>query len=310
MRQRTRTRTRTTLAVLFTAATLGACSSEDVFEAGMERAVERAMESEGGEDVDIDLDFDAIADGEAGEFSIRVDGAEAQMGSNLDTPGWVPDGFPLPDDLNIAMAVVEDGQSNLAGSSQADADEVGEAITGWFAANGYEMLTDNTSPERFNFVAARGDDVIEGGMGYGSFSLTLSQRDVTFERQSAAEERNVPGVARIEVGELSFELAGECRIKGAEYNFDGSDTAADGSSSATANLSVYALQDPASGSGFASTMDVEANEFIQYSINFPMGNDDEPEVTVSEREFAVSGSFFDMLGGDPTQGRIAVSCDS
>src|SRR5690606_38997722 len=145
-----------------------------------------------------DLDLD----GEDGGFSIEIDGAEAQMGSNLDVPDWVPDDFPLPDDLDISMTVVEDGTSTLSGSSQAPADPLHDEVMGWLESNGYEILIDTTGDGRFNFVAARGDDVLEGNHGLGGFTLNASQRDVTFERQDAAVVQEGTGTATASVGEL------------------------------------------------------------------------------------------------------------
>jgi len=56
------------------------------------------------------------------------------------------------------------------------------------------------------------------------------------------------------------------------------------------------------------TTDVETSEFIQYSINFPMGNDDEPQVSTGDTSFGVSGTWFDMIGGEPVQGALEVTC--
>jgi hypothetical protein len=276
----------------------GACSGEDLIESGLEEAIERSAESEGGGDVDIDLDADG------GSFSMEIDGAEAQMGSNLDVPDWVPDGFPLPDDLDISMAVVEDGTSVISGASSASADSLHDEVMSWLESNGYEILLDTTGDDRFNFVAARGDDVLEGNHGLGGFYLSASQRDVTSERQDAAIVREGTGTATASVGALDTTFDGTCTIQGGDFRFEAFST--DG----TANLSVYAVGgQPPQGSGFVMTTDVETAEVIQYSINFPMGNDDEPEVTTGDTSFGVSGNWFDLLGGDPVQGTLDVACE-
>lgn len=279
---------------------LGACSGEDLVESGIEEAIERGAESDGAGDVELDLDLD----GDDASVRMEIDGAEAQMGDDLDVPGWVPDGFPLPDDLNISMAAVEDGQSVLSGSSSAPADPLRDEVLAWLASNGYELLVDTTGDDRFNFVAARGDDVLEGNHGLGGFTLMAGQRDVTFERQDAAVVREGTGTAVVSVGEIALELEGTCRIQGGDYTFDHTDLAA------TANLSVYAVGDqPPQGSAFVMTSDADAGEIVQYSINFPMGNDDEPQVSTGENTFAVEGTWFDLIVGEPTQGTMQVTCD-
>lgn len=284
---------------LLAAAAAVGCSSEDVMERGLEEAIERGAESEGAGDVDLDLDLD----GDGGSFSMEVDGAQAQVGDDLDVPGWVPDGFPLPDDLNISLAVVEDGTSTISGSTSAPAGPLRDEVLGWLESNGFELLTDSTGEDRFNFVAARGDDVLEGNHGFGSFTLAASQRDVTFERQEAAAVREGPGTATVQVGAIDTQLDGTCRIQGRDYTFETFGT------EATANMSVYAVGDQVpQGSAFVMTVDIETNEFIQYSINYPMGNDDEPQVSLAETSFGVSGSWFDMLGGDPVQGTMNITC--
>lgn len=277
---------------------LGACSAEDVVESGIEEAIERSAESDGAGDVELDIDA------EDGSFSMEIDGAQAQMGTDLDVPDWVPDGFPLPDDLSISMAVEENGQSVINGSSSASAADVREDVLGWLEGNGYELLADVDEPERFRFVAARGDDVLEGDLAAGGFQLMASQRDVTYERQDAAESREGAGSATVAVGAIQTVLDGTCRIQGGDYLFEYTEM------DASANVSVYAVgEQPPSGSAFVMTADLETSEFIQYSINFPMGNDDEPQVTTGEAGFGVSGTWFDMLGGEPVQGSIDVTCD-
>ena len=272
------------------------CSGEDLVESGIERAIEHEADGAG----DVEIDFD---DGD-GSFSMEIDGAEAQMGSNLDVPDWVPDGFPLPDDLDISMAVSEEGQSVFSGSSSAPAAPLRDEIVAWLESNGFELLVDTTGDDRFNFVAARGDDVLEGNHGLGGFSLTASQRDVTYERQDAAVVREGPGTATASVGPLDRPFEGTCRIQGGDHRFES--TATD----ASANLSVYAVGDqPAQGSAFVMTVDADSSEFVQYSINFPMGNDDEPQVTVGETSFGVSGTWFDLIGGEPVEGTLDVTCD-
>ena len=278
----------------------GACSGEDLVESGLEEAIERSAESEGEGDVDLDLDLD----GDGGGFSMSVDGAEAQVGSDLAVPDWVPDGFPLPDDLDISMTVVEDGKSILSGASNAAADGFHDDVMSWLESNGYEILLDTTGEDRFNFVAARGDDVLEGNHGMGGFTLTSSQRDVTYERQEAATVREGTGTATASVGAIDTTFDGTCRIQGEDYSFEAMST------EATANLSVYAVGDqPPQGSAFVMTMDVESSEVVQYSINFPMGNDDEPQVSTGDTSFGVSGAWFDLLGGEPVQGTLEVTCD-
>lgn len=279
---------------------LGACSGEDLIESGLEEAIERSAESEGAGDVELDLDLD----GDGGSFSMEIDGAEAQMGDDLDVPDWVPDGFPLPDDLSISLAVVEDGQSVISGTSSAPAAPLREEVMAWLASNDYEVLVDTTGEDRFNFVAARGEDVLEGSHGLGGFMLSSGQRDVTYERQDAATVREGPGTATVSVGEIDVELEGTCRIQGGDYAFDHGDL------TATANLSVYAVGDqPPQGSAFVMTSDPDAGEFIQYTINFPMGNDDEPRVSTGENTFGVEGTWFDLLGGEPVPGSMEVTCD-
>ena len=287
--------------VVASAASLaGACGGEDLIESGMEQAIERGAEAEGGEDVDLDLDLD----GDGGNFSMEIDGAEAQMGSNLAVPDWVPDGFPLPDDLDISMTVVEDGTSVLSGATNVAADAFHDEVMSWLEGNGYEILRDTTGDDRFDFVAARGDDVLEGNHGMGGFTLTSSQRDVTAERQEAATVREGSGTATASVGAIDTSFEGTCRIQGEDYTFEATTV------EATANVSVYAVGDQApSGSAFVMTVDVETSEFIQYSINFPMGNDDEPQVSTADTGFGVSGTWFDMLGGEPVQGTLEVTCD-
>ncbi len=74
---------------LWIAATLTACGS--IAENAAENLVERAIESEGGGDVDIDFD-----DAGEGQVNINVEGGEEGDMSLSIGSGEVPDDFPLP----------------------------------------------------------------------------------------------------------------------------------------------------------------------------------------------------------------------
>lgn len=134
--------------------------------------------------------------------------------------------------------------------------------------------------------------------------VRLSRRDIAEERQQAAPERKGPGNAEVSMAAKNWSEQGECLNKGSRYQFDY--TAQDGSVSITVQMQ-NANTTPV---GSASFMTNAGGKYEQFSINFPMDNDNEPVVTASGDSFSVSGIFFSTSGGTlaAVDGSIAISC--
>src|SRR5690606_16535574 len=219
---------------------------------------------------------------------LEKDGESVQMGQNLPVPEWLPNGFPLPTDLSINMVAVNlSDEKTLEGRSATVAlSDLVTQVTDWSAANNWELITANT--ERIITVSAGGDVIdvrAEDGVG---MQLEMSKRSVTWDRQRSAVEVVSPGIAAVTLGEETFTLNGECKIKGSTYGFEY--TAPDGSTSGFVNIQS-ADSEP---QGSATLQTLAGGDFNQYTISFPMDNDDKPTVQAAGREFSVEGTFGGM----------------
>ena len=99
-----------------------------------ERAVEEALEGEGGGDVDI---------GEDGIEVVDSEGNVTQIGENAEVPEAFPDTVPVPESLNIEMSSSgeSEGSQNwyVQGTSDASFDDLKALYDGTFGGNGWTI---------------------------------------------------------------------------------------------------------------------------------------------------------------------------
>ncbi|HEC08501.1 MAG TPA: hypothetical protein ENI86_02910 [Acidimicrobiales bacterium] len=262
---------------------------------GSETLTEKAIESAGGGDVDVNIDDSGQS------ISLSADGEVVQAGDHLDRPDWLPSDFPLPDDLNISLAVVDEAQQNslVSGTTTATMADMAPALKAWMESNGYDILTEETTGLR----GGRGtDELLEIFMGSGTFNLEFSRQDLAYDRQQAAEEIVTDGQATLVLGDRTLEFVGKCHIAGSDYRFDY--TAADGT--VNVNSEIYAVSEPVETSAFAMLFDED--QFSQYVLDSNASGVPEPEVSYDPTGFSITGTFADLAGGEPVQGSLIVGC--
>jgi hypothetical protein len=259
--------------------------------------VGEVLEQVVGNGVDIDI-------GDDGAVGMSMGEGSAQMGTDLPVPDWVPAGFPLPDDLAISLTGTDGDVRQLSGTSASPAGPSSRRIVEWFQAEGYEILQDDQDGESsFLTAVSPGGDVLDVDLGDGWLMLEVSQRDVTFDRQEAAELLESAGTAIVTLGDDRFEIDGQCRIQGKDYSFE----QFAGDSGVTVTAQVFAVTEPAQGSAFV--MWASGNSVEQYTINFPGGVGD-TEVTTEATGYSIAGQFFSTIGSETRMGSITVMCGS
>lgn len=235
----------------------------------------------------------------------ELDGESASMGVDLDTPAWLPAEFPLPEDLSIMMVTTDkEGRRELRGkSARVEQSNVANLVGQWAAKHNWEVVL---STDMMLTLANSDGQVLDVRANDGEeLEVSLSRRDLTSERQRAAPERKGPGRAEITMASDNRTVQGECLIKGRSYQFEYS--AQDGS--VLTNVQIqYANNTP---TGSATFMTNTGGRFEQFTINFPMDNDNEPVVAASGDTFSVSGTFASMGGGSLTtvNGNISINCE-
>lgn len=261
--------------------------------------LEEVLEELSDEGIELDINNDG------GGFTVSNDEGDFSMGTDLDPPDWLPSGFPLPDDISIQGHGDEDDQQSLLAIHEGDLNVVAERdrLADWFGSNGYDLLLDDTTNGQLSMAAVSSDgEVVDVAARGNTFTIEISRRDITFDQQDAAEVIEGTGTATINIDGDSYTVDGTCFVQGAEYRFEHS--APDGSTSASVN--VYAVTEPPSGSAFF--MQIGEGEFVQYIVNFPMGNGNEPTVSTGELDFGVSGELIDTMGSGTVEGSFAVEC--
>lgn len=233
------------------------------------------------------------------------DGESVSMGVDLDTPAWLPAQFPLPEDLSISMVTTDkQGRSELRGTSRSvKQSAIAEIATQWAARNNWEVVR---STDVMLTLANNDGQVLDVRANDGAqLEISLSTRNLDADRQKVAVERKGSGSADITMAGATRTVQGECLIKGSSYQFEYS--AADGS--VFANVQIQDANNTPTGS--ATFMSNAQGQFEQFSINFPMDNDNEPVVTASGDRFSVSGMFASLGGGSlsAVEGKISVSCE-
>ena len=261
----------------------------------VEQIVEEAMDQAG---VDVDIQDD-------GGLTMSDGNGEFTMGTDLDPPDWLASDFPLPADISIQGFGEEDGVKSLFSTQQNTFDVTLELdrLADWFASNGYDLLQDDATNGQLSVSAASDDgEVIDVQIRGDVYSLEISRRDVSFDRQDAAELVEGPGTATVTVAGETYEVEGTCFVQGEEYRFE--HYAADGTTNVTVNIST--VVEPATGSAFF--MQLGEGTFAQYVVNFPMGNGNEPVISIGANEFGVSGDLIDMSATGSVPGSFAVKC--
>lgn len=235
----------------------------------------------------------------------ELDGESFSMGVDLDAPEWLPAEFPLPQDLSISMVTTnKEGQRELLGKSAGvTQSNIAELAGQWAASHNWEVVR---STDTMLTLASSDGQVLDVRADDGAeLELRLSRRDLSHDRQQVAVERRGPGSAVINMDGDTRTVAGECLIKGSSYQFEYS--APDGS--VFTNVQIQDANNTPTGS--ASFMTNSQGRFAQFSINFPMNDDNEPVVSAAGNQFSVSGMFVSMGGGSLSgvDGNISVNCE-
>lgn len=235
---------------------------------------------------------------------MQLDGGEGVMGSDLPVPEWMPAGFPFPDDLSIFATVIEqDGTRVLSGNSATvTKDTYWSRVISWGKSHDMEIL--NGGGLMLTLVTSSGDIIdVETGDNIG-VEVKMSKRSVATDRQRSAAEINSRGIAHIKIDGETWNLEGDCTIKGTQYGFQHSSS--DGST--TAEFSIQSADSTPYGS--ASLFIVGSDGARAFNTNFPLDSDLNPDVHAEGTRFSISGKFSRMtMGADPADGTFAVECE-
>jgi len=133
------------------------CFGQNIADKIAEEAIEKAIESDSGENVDIDFDD--------GEMTIESDDGEVSIGMGSDLPDNFPDNVPVYPDMEIisSWSVTEDDKDSYSinGLTEDAGDDVfawyKESLSGWeieneFSASGDDMKTSSLSAKSGGLV--------------------------------------------------------------------------------------------------------------------------------------------------------------
>jgi hypothetical protein len=119
------------------------CFGQNIAEKIAEEVIEKAIESDSGENVDIDLDD--------GEMTIESDDGDVSIGMGADLPDNFPDNVPVYPDMEIisSWSVTEDNKDSY--SINGLTEDAGSDVFAWYKENldGWEIE---------NEFSASGDD--------------------------------------------------------------------------------------------------------------------------------------------------------
>ena len=134
------------------------CFGQNIAEKIAEEAIEKAIESDSGENVDIDLDD--------GEMTIESDDGDVSIGMGADLPDNFPDNVPVYPDMEIisSWSVTEDNKDSY--SINGLTEDAGSDVFAWYKENldGWEIE---------NEFSASGDDVKTSSLSAKSGGLVV-----------------------------------------------------------------------------------------------------------------------------------------
>ena len=155
------------------------CFGQNVAEKIAEEVIEKAIEDEGGENVDIDLDD--------GEMTIESDDGEVSIAMGEDLPDNFPDNVPVYPDMEIisSWAVTEDNKDSYSVNGLTE--DAGDDVFAWYkdSLSGWEIE---------NEFSASGDDVKTSSLSATSGGLVVvimvveTEDEGTSIMQSVTEE--------------------------------------------------------------------------------------------------------------------------
>lgn len=111
-------------AILVTIFFVSGCLGQKIAEQAVEKVIEKAIGSEDGEEIDIDLDEEGM--------TIKTDEAEMTIGTSADLPDGFPNSVPVYPDMEITTSwkTVNDGKENF--SIGATTKDSGEKVFNWY----------------------------------------------------------------------------------------------------------------------------------------------------------------------------------
>jgi len=271
-----------TLAVV----TVTACGGDSAVQTAVEQASDGQVRVNDDGNVELELDDDTVG----------------EIGSDLDLPDWVPDGFPLPDDLDIYATETDGTGARLAATTSA-VDEAGfqRSTIEWLQANGYEIVLDFQGAMGYEFVARLGEDVFEGELSGSGLSLRLSQRDIDGDVQRGAETQTGPGIATLSIGGVDDTFEGLCEVTGSDFLFSTDDDMA------TVEVEISPSDDGPFGSALVLLFSPAFGGMAQYTVTYPQSDPADPMITTDGSSARIEGTWYDS-DLQPVTGSLDVAC--
>jgi hypothetical protein len=300
-------RTPVGVALLLVAAT--ACGGG---ESASERLAESIIEegiSASGEDVDVDIDFDA-----SGGFSADIGDGQMAMGDDLPRPDWLPNGLPLPDGLAIKASAVDPEVETdvLWGDVDSTGPQVRDAHVGALTAWGAQLIGDPAAvAERDTITFALPDGRVletsyyDTGEGRTQFTLEIAVRDLEQVEFEASGPKVGPGVATATIDGDTFEAAGQCEMGPGFASFIPEFQPGDDEVS----ISVSEAGPVNLTNATVGRSDFETGEVVIWVLAATEAN--VSQGTFDAGSISVEGEFTDLMNFDTgaVNGRIDVRCD-
>jgi hypothetical protein len=285
-------------------------ASERIAEEILERAAEQAGEGRG----DVDVDFDLDGDGSGG-VSVDMENGQMAMGQDLPRPDWLPGGFPLPDDLNITYAVLDNEVSaaGLGGDVAADPTKVRDDHIGAMESWGARLVNDVDSSSELMMLAFVLPDgrvartvYLDPGNGGTQFSLEIREEDLERLEFEVSGPKQGSGVGVAVIDGERYEAAGRCEI-GPDYASFSTDGGAGGGDDVS--ITVSRAGEVNMSNATVSRVDLETGDMVIWLLAAAEGNVSQGEFDTSS--ITAEGQFSNMMGEltDPTPGTIEVRCD-
>jgi hypothetical protein len=294
----------TVLALIAAGCGGGEAASERFAEELLERAVE------GAGDVDIDIDGDGT-----GGVSVDMGDGQMAMGQNLARPDWLPNGFPLPDDLNITYAVLDNEVSaaGLGGDIPAEPLAIRDRHIAQMESWGATLVNEGDSLGDLMTLAFVIPDgrvartvYLDPGNGTTQFSLELRSEDLELLQYEVSGPKQGPGVGVAVIDGTRYETEGRCEI-GPDYaSFSTESADGDGDD---ISITVTRAGEVNMTNATVSRVDFTTGDMTIWLLAATEGN--VSQGTFDGSSITSEGRFSNMTGEltEPVSGTVEIRCN-
>lgn len=269
---------------------------------GSDSASSDSSSSEGAEGNDVDLDVGGVEiDGD--DASVEFGDAEVGMGSDLDTPDWLPDFVQLPSDLSISMAIDDPstGERVVSGAvADGDVDAIMDEQVAMMTSAGYEHLGDSGAFVKDGETPVEIDVTDRDG-------AVVYEYTHSFETEQTLRDAFAPiegtGTLTAVIGSEEFVATGDCTVRSRDGQFTADDDPGE-----TVSLTVE-LREGEQNYLLGNVVRSSVESFESWSIMQTGPNGEQPEIFVESNTFGFDGFMTEVSSGASEPATLEVVCD-